>query len=130
MTSTDELHELKSYSDMPGQGRSEILERAAKSITPSLGLESTSVLLQRWARNFGHLLEYYGLAQIVRKKDVPWQEGLNKHMFILDDSVINALLVLGCGIAIIMNFDLLLPLAGIGVVYHGSDRFIKKIEKL
>ncbi len=128
--STDELHDLKMYSTLPGQGYSEKIEIAAKSITPSLGLSETSSLLQRLARNFAHLMEYYGLAIITRKKNIPWQEGLNKHMFFLDDSVINAAIVLGCGIAIISNFDLLLPIAGVGLFYIGSDRFIKTIEKM
>lgn len=127
---SDVLHDIKMKWDLPGCGTSEKLEKAAKTITPALGLESVSNILRRLARNTGMWLEYHGLATILQKRDVPWQIGLNKHMFFFDDSIINAVIILGAGIAIIQSFDLALPLVGIGAFYIGSDHFFKKIERL
>ncbi len=126
----DVLHEVKMYYDLPGKGTSEKLEEVAKQITPAFGLRTTSFILQKWARNFAILLENWGLATIVRKRDVPWQEGLKKHMFFFDDAIVNAAIILGCVMAVISNFDLLLPIAGIGAFYFGSDKFFTKIERL
>lgn len=126
----DVLHEVKMMYDLPGCGTSEKLEQVAKGITPSLGLQGTSYMLQKWARNTGVLLENYGLATIVRKRDVSWQVGLNKHMFFFDDAVINAALIIGCAAAVASNFDLLLPMVAIGAFYIGSDHFFRKVERL
>ncbi|MDP3742152.1 MAG: hypothetical protein Q8R15_02445 [Candidatus Micrarchaeota archaeon] len=126
----DVLHEVKMTYDLPGMGTSEKLEEVAKGISPAFGMRGTSYALQKWARNFAILLENWGLATIVRKRDVPWQIGLNQHMFFFDDAIINAVIILGCAMAVISNFDLLLPIAGIGAFYIGSNKFFKKVERL
>lgn len=127
---TDILHDIKMQWDLPGCGTSEKIEKAAKSITPALGLTKASNVSRRLARNTGMWLEHYKLATILQKRDVSWQVGLNKHMFFFDDSVINAIILLGCGIAVIQNFDLVLPFGLIGAFYFGSDHFFKKVERL
>lgn len=118
------------YSNLPGQGITEKVEIGLKSITPSLGLEKTSNKMSEIGRNLGILVEYHGLAKILRKRDVPWQEGLNKHMFFFRDEVVNAIIILGCAYAVSQNFDLLLPFAGLGIFYVASDKFLKNIEKM
>ncbi len=128
--SSDDLHDLKTGFDAPTLGISERLESTAKSITPALGLSGTSATVQRLARNFAVLMEYYKLAPIARKKNVSFDDGMSKHMFFVDDKIINALLVLGCGLAIISQFELILPLGLIGAIYLGSDKFIQTVEKL
>ncbi|MBI4406363.1 hypothetical protein HY571_00430 [Candidatus Micrarchaeota archaeon] len=127
---TDDLHELKMYSNLPGQGVTEKIEIGLKSITPSLGLGATSNKLSEIGRNLGILAEYHGLARILRKRDVPWQEGLNKHMFFFRDEIVNAIIILGCAYAVIQNFDLFLPIAGLGFAYIASDKFLKDIQKM
>mgnify|MGYP001602761017 FL=1 len=126
----DVLHEVKMYYDLPGKGNSERLEAIAKSITPALGLQGTSYAMQKWARNLGVMLEAYGLATIARKRDVSFKDGLSKHMFFFDDAIINAALILGSALAIMSNFDLLLPIVVIAVFYMGSDTFLAKVERL
>ncbi|MFH1246922.1 MAG: hypothetical protein V1644_00945 [Candidatus Micrarchaeota archaeon] len=126
----DVLHEVKMMYDLPGMGTSEKLEEAAKSITPALGLRPVSFAMQKWARNLGAMLENFGFAVILRKRDVPWNEGLNKHMFFFDDAVINTVLILGCTMAVLFNTDLLLPMIAIGAFYVGSEKFFTKIQRL
>ena len=126
----DVLHEVKTYYDLPGKGTSEKLEDVAKSITPALGLQGTSYAMQKWARNLGIMLEWNGFATIVRKRNVSFKDGLSKHMFFFDDAIINAALILGSAVAIMSNFDLLLPIVAIGVFYIGSDTFLIRIERL
>jgi len=128
--SSDALHDAKTSFDAPTLGMSERFETAAKSITPALGLQRASQTSQRLARNFAALLEYYKLATVVRHKDISFSEGMSKHMFFLDDKIINAVLILGCGIAVISQFDLVLPLGLVAAVYFGSDKFLKTVEKL
>ena len=127
---SDALHDLKTSFDAPTMGTSEKLEKVAKSFTPALGLEKTSQTTQRLARNFAVLMEYYKLAKVVRKKNVTFAEGMGRHMFFLDDKIINGVLLLGCGLAVVSNFSLALPMAGVAAFYFGSDKFIKTVEKL
>ncbi len=126
----DVLHEVKMMYDLPGKGTSEKLEEAVKGITPALGLRGASYTMQKWARNTGAMLEWNGFATIVRKRDVSFKEGLNKHMFFFDDAIINAALILGGTMAVMSNLDLLLPIIAIAVFYLGSDTILKKIERL
>ena len=126
----DILHETKMQYNLSGCGTSEKLESVAKSITPALGLIEVSNVAQTLSVKLGAWLEFYGLANILIKKDVPFSVGLYKHMFFFDDSIVNAIIILGCGYVVISNFDLALPIAGIGAFYFGSDHFFKKVERL
>ena len=128
--SSDVLHDIKTAFDAPTLGTTEKLEGAAKSLTRELGLEPTSRQMEKVASRFAVLMEYYGLAQIARRKNISFNDGMSKHMFFFDDKIVNAVVLLGCGIALISNFSLALPLAGIGAFYFGSDKFLKTIEKL
>ncbi len=128
--SSDALHDAKMYFNAPTIGMSERLEVVGKSIAPAFGLEGFSTTLQRLARNFAALLEYYKLATVLRHKDISFADGMSKHMFFVDDKIVNAAILLGCGIAIISQPSLLLPLVLIAVAYFASDKFLKTVEKL
>ncbi len=128
--STDDLHELKTYSNMKGQGRSEIIERSLKSITPALGLSAASDAVSKYARNLAVFLEARGIARILRNRDISFKEGLAKHVFFFDDAIINLTIVAGCAYVVVSNFDFALPMLGLAAIYFGSDRFIRDIEKM
>ncbi|MFH0713499.1 MAG: hypothetical protein V1722_02870 [Candidatus Micrarchaeota archaeon] len=127
---TDALHSSKTSYDAVGLGTSERLENIAKGMSSSFCSDETSLKLQTWASKFAVLMEYYKLAHILRYKNITFEEDMEKHMFLVDDKIINALLFLGTALAVISNTWLALPLGIIWVIYFASDKFIKTIEKL
>ncbi len=126
----DILHDTKMAYDLPWQGYTEKVESAAKSITPALGLTETSKICEDVGRKIAHLVEYHKGAKIVRDVDISFTDGLSKHLFFVDDSIVNAILFAGSAFMVIANFSLIIPILLIWAFYFGSDRFIQGLRKL
>jgi len=127
---TDILHNAKITNNLPWQGYTEKAEGVAKSITPALGLTQASQICEDVGRRIAHLVEYHKGAKIVKEVDISFNDGLSKHLFFVDDAIVNAALFAGSAYIVIANFALLIPMLLIWAFYFGSDRFIQGLRKL